>query len=82
MTNSTEKIFNVGSGSGHSLTELKQKLERLTGRALKVNYKTMQKVDVPVNVLDIRSIGNAMQWQPVIDIDLGMSLTWDCLHAK
>lgn len=77
-----EKIFNVGSGVGYSLTELREKLERLTGLVLKVDHKAMQRVDVPVNVLDIGLISRALQWQPATDIDEGISLMWDHFCAK
>lgn len=76
-----EKIFNVGSGVGYSLAELRHKLEELTGLTIKVNHKTMQKVDVPINVLNVDLISQALQWRPTIDIDHGLSLMWNQLDA-
>lgn len=71
-----EKVFNVGSGMGYSLAALRQKLEQMTGQPLEVIYKKMQKVDVPVNVLDIQKIDDALNWQPSISIEQGLELMW------
>ncbi len=72
-----EKIFNVGSGVGLSLTELREKLEYCTGKLMQVDHKVMQKVDVPVNVLNIELIERTLDWSPLTSIDQGTSLMWD-----
>lgn len=81
-TTVTDKVFNVGSGIGYSLTELQEKLERLSGLVMKVDYKTMQKADVPVNVLDVGLIERALQWRPVTSIDQGIELMWSYFREK
>ena len=76
------KVFNVGSGVGHSLTDLREKLEKLIKRRLMVDYKTVQRVDVPGNFLDIRLFSDEMQWRPLIGIDQGIARMWDSFNAK
>ena len=77
-----DKVFNVGSGVGQSLTDLHEKLESVIARPLTVDYKTIQRVDVPVNVLDITHFSEAMQWRPMIGIDQGIVRMWDAFNAK
>lgn len=79
---SVSKVFNVGSGVGHSLTELREMLEKITTRPLAVDYKTMQRVDVPVNILDIRRFSDEMQWRPTVGIAQGIARMWDAFSAK
>lgn len=78
---SSSKVFNVGSGQGYSLTDLHEKLEKLINRPLKVDYKTVQRVDVPVNVLDISLFSDAMQWRPKVGIDQGIARMWNVFNA-
>lgn len=81
-TTTSSKVFNVGSGQGHSLTELREKLEKLIAKPLAVDYKTLQKVDVPVNVLDNRLFSTEMGWQPTVGIDQGIARMWDVFNAN
>jgi UDP-glucose 4-epimerase len=74
------KVFNVGSGAGHSLMQLKEKLEYATKKTMQVDFKALQKVDVPVNILNIDLIKTALEWQPEISIDEGISLMWEDMH--
>lgn len=77
-----EKVFNVGSGIGHSLNDLAYKLETLTRLPLNIDYKIIQKVDVPVNVLDISLIDKELGWRPTISIEEGMRQMWNALYAE
>ena len=47
------KLFNVGSGQGHSVKDIIALLEKILGKPLSVTYTPGRKADVPVNVLDV-----------------------------
>lgn len=46
-------LYNLGSGKGHSLTDVIQCLTKVLEKELDVEFKEGRAVDVPVNVLDI-----------------------------
>lgn len=74
---SDHKIFNVGSGVGYSLLDLHEFLEKQLAQTIKINFREMQKVDVPVNVLDISLISKSFDWHPLVSIDDGLQASWD-----
>lgn len=68
----TEKVFNVGSGTGHALTDILALIETSLGSSLKVNFLPPRHVDVPVNVLDVGRIRRAMGWDVRVDLTAGI----------
>lgn len=50
------KLFNVGSGIGHSLNEIVGTIEEVLNKRFVVNYEKGRSVDVPYNVLDIERL--------------------------
>ncbi|MDE6128030.1 MAG: NAD-dependent epimerase/dehydratase family protein, partial [Lachnospiraceae bacterium] len=47
------RLYNLGSGTGHSLNEVLQVIAGVTDKMPQVIYRSNRSVDVPVNVLDI-----------------------------
>lgn len=47
------KVFNVGSGIGHSVNDVIAIIEKVLGKKVVVEYRENRKADVPVNILDI-----------------------------
>ncbi|WP_319402156.1 NAD-dependent epimerase/dehydratase family protein [uncultured Anaeromusa sp.] len=72
-----ERIFNIGSGCGHSLNELLQTLETAVGRTLEVRYRPGRKQDVSANVLDIVRAQAELNWQPQISLLAGVQAMRD-----
>ncbi|HTI80184.1 MAG TPA: NAD-dependent epimerase/dehydratase family protein [Acetobacteraceae bacterium] len=72
---SSHRVFNVGSGIGHSLNDLVRELESLLGRPLKVAYRQGRPVDVPVNVLAIQRARDVLGWAPRTDMRRGLEAT-------
>lgn len=72
----SKRTFNVGSGIGYSLNQLHEIMERSLGIDLPVVYKPGRAADVPVNVLDISEIKQALGWSPVTPIEAGLRLAW------
>lgn len=72
-----EKVFNVGSGVGHSLLEIIDLIEGETGRRLDVSFTAPRQSDVPLNVLDVSLIREKLGWEPKTDIRTGIRIMLD-----
>lgn len=70
-----ERIFNIGSGNGHSVREIIAAVERVTGKKAKASYTAARKFDVPVSVLDIARAKDALGWRPAVNLDEGLRHT-------
>ena len=66
------RIFNIGTGEGHSLLDLIQIIERLNGAPVAVGFRKSRPVDVPVNVLDIHRAITELGWRPTTKIEDGI----------
>jgi UDP-glucose 4-epimerase len=71
-----ERIFNIGSGGGHSIREIISAIEDVTGKTAQVRYTAGRKFDVPVSVLDISRAQNELGWQPRVHLSEGLRLTY------
>jgi UDP-glucose 4-epimerase len=67
------KVFNIGSGQGHSLNDVIHVIESVTGRPLQVKYTNGRSFDVPVSVLDISRAKNYLNWVPTINLFEGVT---------
>jgi UDP-glucose 4-epimerase len=56
-------VYNIGSGKGRSINELLTLFQKATKKVLEVNYQSMRKIDVPVNVLCTEKFKNSFNWQ-------------------
>lgn len=70
------KVFNVGSGKGYSLIELHALMQEQLGKPIDIVFRDMQKVDVPINVLDIALITQHLEWSPEVAMDDGVRRLW------
>jgi UDP-glucose 4-epimerase len=73
---STEKLFNVGSGTGVSIAEVLDLIQKVIGKRAQVEYKERRNFDVPTNILDTRRIRDALGWSPKCSLVEGLSKTW------
>ncbi|MHB8414575.1 MAG: NAD-dependent epimerase/dehydratase family protein [Acidiferrobacteraceae bacterium] len=67
-------IFNIGSGTGESITDILTLLEERLNRALHVTYMPGRQFDVKSNVLDIRRAHSVLGWSPRLGFRDGMEL--------
>lgn len=67
-----ERLFNVGSGTGHSLNEVLATIGRVTGRSLRIERGPARSFDVPSNVLCIERASRELDWQPRILLEEGI----------
>ncbi|MGB7539846.1 MAG: NAD-dependent epimerase/dehydratase family protein [Anaerolineales bacterium] len=71
------KIFNIGSGQGHSLNDIIGIIEKVIQQPLRVKYLQGRAFDIPVNVLDISRAIKYLQWQPSVDLFEGISRVYE-----
>lgn len=77
-----ERIFNIGSGRGHSVREIIGAVERTTSKAARVRYTAARKFDIPVSILDIARAKAELGWQPVIELDQGLQITYSAITGN
>jgi len=80
-----QKVFNLGSGKGHSLNDLVRVIEAVMGSAVQVTYKEARSFDIPEIVLDITKAQRELNWSPRTEIKAGIQATWEFvrdLYAK
>lgn len=58
-------VFNIGSGTGHSLLEVLRIMDSITGKQIKVVHREPRSVDVPRIVLNISKLKNVIDFRPI-----------------
>ena len=71
--------YNLGSGIGHSINQVRHIVERVTGIELKVSHRPARGIDVRAVVLDISRLEARLSWKPEINLEEGIGLTWEWL---
>jgi UDP-glucose 4-epimerase len=67
-----EYVFNVGSGTGHSVLEILAAIENVTNRKCEVRFTPPRPFDVPTNVLDISRAQAQLGWRPEVPLETGL----------
>lgn len=75
------RIFNLGSGAGHSLNDIVTVIRQVTGREVKVEYKPKRTFDVPKIYLDITRARNDLHWCPSTSLEEGINRTWQFINT-
>jgi UDP-glucose 4-epimerase len=78
--NSPYRVFNMGSGVGHSLNDLLKIIRNVVGCQLKVHYAKKRSFDVPKIYLDISRARSELSWEAVTPMELGIKKTWDFIQ--
>lgn len=76
------RVFNIGSGVGHSLNEILDAIEALLGVAVKRSYLPSRAFDVPVSLLDISRAAESLNWKPQVPFIEGLSRTAQWLKCR
>lgn len=81
---SSENVFNIGSGRGHSLNEILDSIEKVTGHAAVRHYMPSRAFDVPASVLCIERAKHSLKWSPQVEFDSGLALfaKWLLQHPE
>jgi len=72
--------YNLGSGMGYSINQVRRVVERSTGIELNVNQCTARGIDVRAVVLDVGRISRLLGWSPRVELQEGVSRTWEWLR--
>ena len=66
------RLFNIGSGKGHSLLEVISIIEAIMGEPVEVRFLPARSVDIPRNVLDISRAKSELGWSPRKTLEAGI----------
>lgn len=72
--NSGIEIFNLGSGVEYSVLEVIDSFQKILDKkiSVEIDQSKVRKSDRPHLVADINKISNFLQWQPKIDLEMGL----------
>jgi len=74
--------YNLGSGIGFSINQVKQLVEAASGRQLRTVYRPARGIDVRGVVLDISRLQARLGWQPQVGLAEGLARTWQWLNPQ
>jgi UDP-glucose 4-epimerase len=74
--------YNVGAGAGHSLREVLDLVEQVSGRNVAREFRSARTIDVPRIVLDCAAIRRDMGWIPATPLRAGLERTWEWLAGS
>jgi UDP-glucose 4-epimerase len=74
--------YNVGSGVGYSLNQLREIIESVCGNKLSAIYRPSRKTDVKTIVLDSSLLSKKTKWNPMVSLEKGIALTWKWLRNQ
>jgi UDP-glucose 4-epimerase len=72
--------YNLGSGVGYSINQVRCMVESVSGRQVQTIYRPARGIDVHSVVLDISSITARLGWQPGVGLTDGLARTWEWLR--
>ncbi|MRS01693.1 NAD-dependent epimerase/dehydratase family protein [bacterium] len=71
------RIFNLGSGTGHSLNYIIKILKEKIDHNVLIKYSPKLKFDVSKIYLDTTLAQRELGWMPNVSLDIGLSITWE-----
>lgn len=81
LLNTPYTIFNLGSGTGHSINEVLRMIRKVVGRKITVTYTKKRSLDVPKIYLDISKAKKEISWEPITSLDDGIKQTWEFINT-
>lgn len=78
----SERVFNVGSGKGASLTQLLAIIQGHLQTSLDVSYGGARIEDAPYNVLDITRAEKELGWTPKVSLQKGIGRMLDAVRKN
>jgi UDP-glucose 4-epimerase len=76
------RVFNIGSGEGHSLNNIINLIENIIENKISIDRKSARSIDVPVSILDISFALKNLCWEPTINFHDGLQNTLDWYKTK
>lgn len=72
--------YNLSSGRGYSINQVKDVVEQVCGRTIRTTYKPPRSTDVRRVVLDNARLNASLMWQPGVVLNDGVARTWEWLQ--
>lgn len=72
-----EPVYNIGSGTGNTLNEIIDCIERVTGKEVVIEYKSVPSTFVDKVILDMTRFQSEFNIEPKIKLIDGIQLTYD-----
>ena len=77
-----ERLFNIGSGRGHTILQIVSQIECLLNRPVDVNFHNKRGFDVPTNILSIDRAKVALKWEPKVSLNDGLAKVYAAMRSK
>ncbi len=74
--------YNLGTGIGFSINEVKDLVEATTGTKLRITHQPVRSLDVRSVVLDNSRLNARLGWQPGIELADGLARSWEWLNLQ
>ncbi len=74
------RIFNIGSGVGHSINDIIKIVEKLQEKKLDVVYEPGRAYDLPINILKISLASDVLGWMPKKNLQDGVQQTLEYMR--
>jgi UDP-glucose 4-epimerase len=78
----SDRVMNIGSGVGRSVSEIIEAIERATGRSIDKRSHPQRAFDVPANVLDIARARACLGWAPQTSFDEALRRTVEWIRQE
>ncbi len=70
-----ERIFNVGTGNGHTVLDIMEMVRQATKTDLTIQHKPATGFAVPINILDASRLQSAIDWHGQVTFEEGIART-------
>lgn len=74
--------YNLGSGKGHTINQVKSLVEMACNAPVKTIHRPARGIDVRSVVLDISRLTMQLDWEPKMDLTQGIARTLDWLQRR
>lgn len=75
-------VYNIGSGVGHSLTEVLNIVSRIIEKNPDITYLPARAFDVNKTILDISKAKQELEWAPRFTLEQGCAHYWDLIRRE
>lgn len=79
---SGSSVVNISSGIGHSVMEIVETIEKISGRTIQKEFIPDRPGDVKVNILDNQRAFEIYGWKPKVEFKDGLYRTWEWITKK
>ena len=82
LTSEGFRVYNVGVGEGHSVNQVCDLVEAVTGKSMERLYRRGRRSDVNHILIDSTRIRNELDWNPTVGLEDGITQTWRWLQRQ